>query len=272
MEIKYTTDGKKVAVLGKINAQESIVQEVFFIGDQEIPSGENFVVKSLHDAPAISWKEKKLKELEDTYKSEEYRLSNELKSLQTKYYDICKVLKEKIGWAAEAIKNISSENFNRLSDLLTGEIRFVVIKGYSDMTIQPFDHALKNYTDYSYGERRVEAIKMITLYGNKERGLEYKLNRWSDGSGSDTEIELFRTEVEAIEYVSNWVNDGQLTSYKIKAAKNYSITIKSELLTEYKEKEIQAHEATISKQKATLSEQIQKLENVKNGDIYLPLK
>ena len=52
-EIKYTDDGRKVVVLGALNKQEKIVQEIFVIGEQEIPSGENFVVKSLHDAPAI---------------------------------------------------------------------------------------------------------------------------------------------------------------------------------------------------------------------------
>jgi len=47
--IKFTSDGKKVAVVGKLNAQETIVQEIFVSNGNEIPSGENFVVKSLHD-------------------------------------------------------------------------------------------------------------------------------------------------------------------------------------------------------------------------------
>lgn len=51
-DIKYTDDGKKVLVVGKLNAQQTIVQEIFVSAGQEIPSGENFVVKSLHDAPA----------------------------------------------------------------------------------------------------------------------------------------------------------------------------------------------------------------------------
>lgn len=59
--IKYTTDGKKVKVLGNLNSQEKIVQEIFIVNESEIPSGEHFVVKTLHDAPAVSWKEKNLK-------------------------------------------------------------------------------------------------------------------------------------------------------------------------------------------------------------------
>jgi hypothetical protein len=52
--VKYTSDGKKVVIIGNLNSQEKIVQEIFIINGQEVPSGENFVVKSLHDFPAIS--------------------------------------------------------------------------------------------------------------------------------------------------------------------------------------------------------------------------
>ena len=71
--IKYTSDGKKVAIVGKLNAQETIVQEVFVSGESEIPSGENFIVKSLHDNPVVSWKEKKTQEIEDNYKAAQRR-------------------------------------------------------------------------------------------------------------------------------------------------------------------------------------------------------
>ncbi len=41
-KIKYTTDGKKVVVLGNLNSQEKIVQEVFVVDGSEIPSGEDY--------------------------------------------------------------------------------------------------------------------------------------------------------------------------------------------------------------------------------------
>ena len=59
MDFKYLTDGRKVIVVGKLNNQDTIVQEIFVTKDgSEIPSGENFVVKSLHDEPVESWKKK----------------------------------------------------------------------------------------------------------------------------------------------------------------------------------------------------------------------
>lgn len=46
-EIKYTTCGKKVVVIGDLNQTEKIVQEIFVTNDgAEIPSGERFVVKA----------------------------------------------------------------------------------------------------------------------------------------------------------------------------------------------------------------------------------
>jgi len=69
--IKYTTDGKKVVIIGDLNQTDKIVQEIFVTenGD-EIPQGERFVVKSLLDEPAKSWKETRLEELEARYEKE----------------------------------------------------------------------------------------------------------------------------------------------------------------------------------------------------------
>ena len=49
MEIKYTKDGKKVAILGKLNDTTWIVQEIFILNGQELPCGENFTTKTLLD-------------------------------------------------------------------------------------------------------------------------------------------------------------------------------------------------------------------------------
>ncbi|HEN3351269.1 TPA: hypothetical protein ACKBO6_004487, partial [Yersinia enterocolitica] len=56
METKFLSDGRKVVIVGQLNNQETIVQEVFVTaaGD-ELPGGERFVVKSLHDVPVESY-------------------------------------------------------------------------------------------------------------------------------------------------------------------------------------------------------------------------
>jgi hypothetical protein len=83
--IKFTSDGKKVAIVGKLNSQETIVQEIFVQGESEIPSGEHFVVKSLHDTPAVSWKESELKKLEERYRTDKEKFESEIKDAEKKY-------------------------------------------------------------------------------------------------------------------------------------------------------------------------------------------
>ena len=80
--IKYTTDGKKVVVIGDLNQTEKIVQEIFVTKDgDEVPSGERFVVKSLLDEPAKSWKEIKLEQIEKDYTTKTCEWELKIKSL-----------------------------------------------------------------------------------------------------------------------------------------------------------------------------------------------
>ncbi|GAG11454.1 unnamed protein product, partial [marine sediment metagenome] len=74
MEMKYLSDGRKVAVIGTLNNTETIVQEIFVTKDgADIPSGENFTVKSLHDEPVMSWEKKQEAKLEKRIKDLERR-------------------------------------------------------------------------------------------------------------------------------------------------------------------------------------------------------
>ena len=74
--IKYTDDNKKVKVIGKLNNTDWIVQEIYIDGKTEVPSGEQFVTKSLHEKPLQSWKEKNLKELEERYEKDRVYWNN----------------------------------------------------------------------------------------------------------------------------------------------------------------------------------------------------
>lgn len=86
MNIKYTTDGKKVVVLGDLNSNEKIVQEIFITpSGNELPGGENFVVKSLLDEPAKSWKEEEIAKLEKRYNDRKREIQRDMDDLEEKY-------------------------------------------------------------------------------------------------------------------------------------------------------------------------------------------
>ena len=66
MTIKYTQDGKKVSVVGKINNTQFIVQELFISGENEFPAGDNFVVSCLLDTQAETVKTREEKQIQAT--------------------------------------------------------------------------------------------------------------------------------------------------------------------------------------------------------------
>lgn len=110
--IKYTTDGKKVVVVGELNQTETIVQEIFVTenGD-EIPQGERFVVKSLLDQPSESWKEKKLRELAETFVSESSKWDHKIKQLNSEKSLIFDSLSARVRWLRKVADESKHEQF-----------------------------------------------------------------------------------------------------------------------------------------------------------------
>lgn len=198
MDIKYTNDGKKVLVVGKLNNQETIVQEIFVSGEQEIPSGENFVVKSLHDAPAVSWKEKQLKILEERY-DRDYKVwdakINDMNFRLRQQYDKQKL---KLKSLVEFEKNAVPEQLQTLFDFLNGEIRYVFIESTFEPLISSVDDN-KMFMMNTFDGKYPEDLKLISVFGRSGGDLSYRINNYSDGSGSWTTIHPAKTYDEALE-------------------------------------------------------------------------
>ena len=130
MELKYANDGKKVAVIGKLNAQESIVQEIFVINEQEIPSGENFVAKSLHDSPAISWKEKEERRIEinlNQLKKDYEKAENDHRRLMLDLCNKSSAIKDHMRYVNSLLAtDIDPDVLNTLTNFLSGDIKYIV--------------------------------------------------------------------------------------------------------------------------------------------------
>ena len=77
MNDKFLTDGRKVRVIGKLNNNESIVQEIYIDeGGSEIPSGDNFTAKNLHDAPVETYTDREIKKKKAKLVSIESEITN----------------------------------------------------------------------------------------------------------------------------------------------------------------------------------------------------
>jgi hypothetical protein len=199
--IKYLPDGRKVAVIGKINKTEYIVQEIYVAEDNsELPSGDNFTTKTLLDQPAQSWKEKELAKAELQKK----KLDEEIASLQKQ--------KSKLNSERQASSLILTSNqkfidlFNGhdvgfIADVLTGNVKYVITNDYSGtgFDVQTFEDGMYSY-DCNWNERSFEGIRMLTVMGIKgsrytgEQKFRTMINSYPDGSGSKNEATFLKDE------------------------------------------------------------------------------
>lgn len=221
MEHKFTTDGKKVAIVGKLNAQETIVQEIFVTDSgAEIPQGENFVVRSLLDEPAKSWKQKAIEDAEKNYESNRKKYEEEERVLRLKYEQLIQDLKDKTVSIRRMNANLSAESFDRVFDFVSGEITHVVYENYSDISIIPFDKFL---TGNEYG------LKLVTLYGKDDGSLSFRLNEYSDGSGISKTFFPFKSHEDAVLFLSERLKSKEMIGLKdIETANRYSIALDGE--------------------------------------------
>lgn len=198
-DIKYTSDGKKVLVVGKLNAEQTIVQEIFVSAGQEIPSGENFVVKSLHDQPAESWKEKHLRELEERFDSQKKKLEREMEQHRDK-------LSLAIGKAklrADALLSFADKaddsQVEILKAFMSGEITHMFVGGYSPEIVDWQESSSAYDVDSWHSRIKLEGIKLVSLMGKSDGNLAYRLHDYRDGSGSSKEVFPARCYKEALE-------------------------------------------------------------------------
>ena len=187
-DIKYTDDGKKVLVVGKLNAQQTIVQEIFVSAGQEIPSGENFVVKSLHDAPAESWKEKNLRELDARYDSDRKKLQAQIDDQERRLGLERDKAKLQTSALLQFVKNSDSSQLETLKKFMSGQITHLFVAGYSPEVISWTDSSTAYDIDSWQGRTRLDGIKLVSLMGKSEGDLSFRLHEYRDGSGSSKSI------------------------------------------------------------------------------------
>lgn len=197
METKYLSDGRKVAVIGQLNNVESIVQEVFVSesGDQ-IPSGEKFTTKSLHDEPVKSWKEKRTEEYEARYETAE----NEIKTIEKEL----RLMKSKrqahsdLLQANDNLVNVLDDcDLEYFADVITGNIKWVCPNDWGWDSPTLFEDKIYQWSS-SYGDKSYEGIKMMSVFGYSNnyhnRKFRITIGQYYDGSGSESKFEFFKTD------------------------------------------------------------------------------
>lgn len=197
---KFLSDGRKVAIVGKLNNTEWIVQEIFVTkkGD-EIPSGESFTAKSLHDAPVESY----LKKEERRQKENTERAKAELESVRRSIKEATDKLKAKQAMLANSpeLKDLVGDKARILSMFMTGTVEYLVIDRYTlSKPVRLEDQIIQWET--GWGETRFDGLKLLSVLGKSKGEVEYRINQYSDGSGSGGfQVWPFETHEEAVDKI-----------------------------------------------------------------------
>lgn len=252
-EIKYTTDGKKVIVIGNLNNQEKIVQEIYVCDGAEIPQGENFVVKSLLDTPAKSWKEERIQEIEVRYKKEYEARLREMDELSRKHRAAVALFKEKISFIRSASEKIKPETFDLLSAYICDEIKYIVI---DDCKIVEFKDFKQDYD---------ERLRLVSIFGKDDGSLQYKIGQYYDHSGYDKKFTPCFSYEEAIDVLTDIISRNETYSdYDIKVAKEYSIALHYEKLEAYKSRQRKSILENIEHNNKEILKQQERLKEIDN--------
>jgi hypothetical protein len=248
-EYKYTKDGKKVVVIGKLNNSEYIVQEIFCSNGQEMPGGENFVATGLLDEPAKSWQQTQAEKWEAEYD----RLNKSLDDLRRKERfesDFTRAVRARL----ESYKDISA--LDQLCAFLNNEIEYVV-KYDKILAIQDV-LASKDYGHFSN-------LKLLTLAGDPKCGLNWHLNYYSDGSGGwGSEVYLATSLDEAKRHLESQIKaKPEISKSDVETQQRYGLKYPSKSqLRKHHQQAVKTKKDAIKKAEAELAKQKKELEEL----------
>lgn len=195
METKYLSDGRKVVVIGQLNNVESIVQEIFVNeGGDQIPSGEKFTTKNLHDKPVKSWKEKRAEENDAQYDKSESRvhaIKKEIRDMEKKRSSHAKIISSNL----RQINELENFDVDHLSDVMARNIKWVCPINWNWQKVMSFNEFIEIRSAYD------EGIKLISVHVKNDKTLMYKVGSYSDGSGNDSEYKFFNCEEKLKEFL-----------------------------------------------------------------------
>lgn len=229
-DIKFTPSGKKVRIVGKLNTTDYIVQEIYVDDNgNELPAGENFIEKSLLDTPAKSYHERQ----NDILREKAVKLENDLDIINTKIDNALQRLNAISEHAKQAdciLKNLDGFDYNHFCDVFTGQTKYAVTCG----SIESFEKAVYSF-NWRYDNAKFDSIRLISLLGNSKGNLDYKVNYYSDGSGSGTTYKFVNTIEEAAKLVFDFIDckieKHHDISYCLKDLIKHNINIPDYILT-----------------------------------------
>lgn len=263
METKFLSDGRKVAIIGQLNNIEFIVQEIFVTASgDEIPSGERFTAKSLHDEPVESYKKREERNIQariNQLKSEANKLEADIKSAKAEAQTQAQILKQ----SKLTINTLMDEpDLDLLCDVIAGNIKWVVSScSYRITEPTPFNESM-NQNDFSD-----KKVRLLSLFGDSDGNISYRLNRYRDDSGNWSDVLFFRNDNEMNSFLTDEMSKriDKLTHEEALMLRKY-IDVPNSIIEKIKSREIAERTAaanrTIKEAQERLNKQIESINSL----------
>lgn len=261
-EIKYTTDGKKVVVIGDLNQTEKIVQEIFVTEDgAEIPSGERFVVKSLLDAPAKSWKEQEVAKLEARFEKDRKYWDDRISNIEKEKTLVYNSLSLRVKWLKQVAKQPHPESLQKVVEtlalFLSNTDMWVFYADYRDWHLEKYDEEgfsrIHDNVDSDYNRTKLESMKLVSIYGKTDGDFQFQISKYWDGSGTTNNVEYFKSKEDAMLFIQRKFDCLDLYDEShIKIAEKFNLVVDDEKVAKLKNSRRESILKNIEKQKETL--------------------
>jgi hypothetical protein len=222
--MKYLRDGQGVEVIQKLESGEFLVVNIYLgyngDGDEEyVDHSTPYVVKEVFEsAPVLK------------YLDQVDALLTEIETLQKKRAEMARDINSCKREHEERKKDLTKyAGAELLFDFIDGKISHYVTIGYSGAKIVEFTDEMK--TDGSCDR---EKLKLLSLFGRSNGDLTWNLNRYSDGSGSNSEVipctSLDMANAEAKRYVLERIDktSGKPESRVIASAEKFGVEVPKE--------------------------------------------
>jgi hypothetical protein len=190
----YGTEGESYEYVCRLPGDLGCVVKPVFYSEDDSYYGQPIIIDRVWPSPPKQKHEQRIAELLaeiDVLSKKRLTLSREVRRLEE--------------GKAEVLKNIKEyETLKHIEDFLAGEISHFVITRYSTIEIVDAKKELES-RDETVGKPRI--LRLLTLYGLTGGNLQWRLNRYSDGSGGEEEVMPFTSFDEAEAYAKRVVSE-----------------------------------------------------------------
>lgn len=185
----YTENGQECIYVSESDG-EHIVRPIYDHRDSEPTIGKPFTTGNVFNEAPVARLDARVAELEARLVSQR----NELAEINREITEANRDQKDRMARLKQ------HRALQRLDDYLAGKITHFVVVTYFGVSIVPAINALQ-----SNNERYDREMKLLTLYGCSNGDLQFRINYYSDGSGSSTEAYPFTSKEEAQAFAKDLV-------------------------------------------------------------------